>query len=202
MSPPRPGQQSLPLLGSPQDVIASPSPPAIDDLAEMRRLYPFGFGAQFNEQGTHRWVLWRAWAEGRHALLCGLNPSKAGKTTDDPTIRKEVEFSKRWGLAGLRKVNAFSLVSTDPKALLTHPDAVGESTDAQIATELARPNLAMVVFAWGAFPEVRERAKRIDELVRRAGFTPQCLGTTKDGHPAHTCRLAYATVLEAFEGLP
>ncbi len=196
----KPGQQSLPLLGSHAQPPIAPAPE--DGLEEMHRRYPFGFGAQFNEDGTHRWVLWRAWADGKHALLVGLNPSKAGKTEDDTTIRKEVEFCKRWGVSGLRKVNAFSLVSTDPKAILTHPYAVGEHTDAQIALELVDPNLQMVVFAWGAFAEVRERAKRIDQLVRRAAFTPQCLGTTKDGHPKHPCRIAYATALEVFEGPP
>lgn len=55
-------------------------------------------GAELSPCGRYRYRLWRAWAtEGRSALIVGLNPSTADATEDDPTIRREVAFAKRWG---------------------------------------------------------------------------------------------------------
>lgn len=46
-------------------------------------------GADLSECGRYRFNLWRAWAaEKGWALFCGLNPSTADATKDDPTIRR------------------------------------------------------------------------------------------------------------------
>ena len=47
-----------------------------------------------------------------------LNPSTADETTDDPTIRRVIDFSRRWGFSRLIVVKLVPLRSTDPKAAL------------------------------------------------------------------------------------
>lgn len=169
----------------------------------MDELYPEGYGADLSEDGRFRWALWRNWAKGPHALFAALNPSIADGMQDDATIKKEVEFCKRWGLATLRKVNTSPLVSTDPTLLLMPGDytrKVAEATNLDVIhAELRRPGLQLVVVAWGAFPEALDRGRVIVQMVRDAGHLPMCLGTTKDGHPKHPCRLAYATPLVRYE---
>ena len=44
-----------------------------------------------------------------------LNSSTADETTDDPTIRRVVDFSRRWGFSQLIVVKLAPLRSTDPK---------------------------------------------------------------------------------------
>ena len=55
----------------------------------------------------------------------GAEPSKADHEIDDPTIRREINFTVDWGYGGLIKVNLFGLRATDPKELKRHPDPVG-----------------------------------------------------------------------------
>ncbi len=171
--------------------------------SRMAQLYPFGFGAELSEDGLFRFTLWRNWAEGPHALFIALNPSTADAREDDQTIQKEVEFSRRWGLAAMRKVNTSPLRSTDPSRLLEPHDAHRRIAEAKnldvIRAELRRPGLAEVVVAWGAHVEALARGELILQLVRESGHHPMCLGTTKGGHPAHPCRLAYATPLTRFK---
>lgn len=52
--------------------------------------------------GKFRYVLEREWAlHGKTLTWCMLNPSTADALDDDPTIRKCIGFSKRWGFGSL-----------------------------------------------------------------------------------------------------
>jgi hypothetical protein len=66
---------------------------------------------EFSECRSYRYTLWREWAiedlfaecsadtqAHTYLLVIGLNPSTADETKDDPTIRREIDFAKRWGL--------------------------------------------------------------------------------------------------------
>ena len=71
----------------------------------------------FESVRMYRYVLTRSWAEGSMVVWVMLNPSTADARVDDPTIRKVMGFSRRWGYAGCVVVNLFGLRATDPKAL-------------------------------------------------------------------------------------
>ena len=119
-----------------------------------------------------------------------LNPSTATEVMDDPTIRRCIDFARRWGYAELTILNAYALRSTDPKGLWLGPDKVphgldpvGPGNDATIAAEVARPGVGAVVCGWGK----HARPDRIRRLAEMLAGQPHigALATNKDGSPAH-----------------
>jgi hypothetical protein len=131
--------------------------------------------AWFSGDHVYRYRLGRQWCEGlRLATWIMLNPSKADEQLEDPTIRRCIGFSSSWSykgltlLTGIEVVNLFALVSTDPKALLRHPDPIGPENDQAIFDACSESKL--VVCAWGSirYPSMRQRATRIcRELTSR-----------------------------------
>lgn len=146
-------------------------------------------GAIFSPCRTYRYILWRVWDDSLPlALFCGLNPSTADETVDDPTIRREIGFAKLWGYGGLYKGNAFGYRSTDPKGLATVADPVGPDNDAIIREHAARCELRIA--AWGADEAVTPtRTAALREILGDC----YCLGTTKAGRPKHPLYLAANT---------
>jgi hypothetical protein len=133
--------------------------------------------------GEHRYSLSRRWGDGWRALFIMLNPSTADAQVNDPTIRRCIGFARSWGAGALDVANLFALRSTDPEALLDHPEPVGEKNDEFIVDLAARAGVT--VCAWGSHKAVRRRAPVVLELLRDAGHRPMCLRVTKDGHPSH-----------------
>src|SRR5262249_34856470 len=68
-----------------------------------------------------------------------LNPSKAGATRNDATINRIDAFTARHHFTRFDVVNLFSLIATDPRPLLHHPDPVGEGNDEMIARVVSEP---------------------------------------------------------------
>jgi hypothetical protein len=142
-------------------------------------------GAAMSEDRRYRYALWRRWGDGgRTVAFIGLNPSTADEVNDDATIRRCIGFARSWGYQGLVMLNLFALVSTDPDRLLTDPDPVGPEADEHLRRYTA--DAALVVAAWGAFPQARARAPVV---VAALGLELRCLGVTKEGAPRHPCRL-------------
>jgi hypothetical protein len=168
-------------------------------------------GAHLSTDGQYRYVLTRRWDFNRPiALGIGLNPSTADHQVDDLTAVKMIGFAKRWDCGGYALVNLYAYRATDPDEMFSHhywgADIVGPENDAQIRLWLVADG--PIVACWGstrpsspgarAFHE--QRISDVCDIVRDAGRTMQCLGTTKDGHPRHPSRLAYATALVPFGG--
>lgn len=137
------------------------------------------YGAKFSKCGKYRYALWRTWDESKHHLLfIGLNPSTANATSDDPTIRRVKRFGLELGYGGVYMCNLFALISTDPNALLTHPDPIGAMNDKYISKLHSMTD--KTIFAWGSFPQAKERAKEITEK-----YDGYALKINADGSPAH-----------------
>ena len=139
---------------------------------------------------NHRYTLQRNWL-GAGGILnwIMLNPSTADDVFDDPTIRKCIGFSKRWGFAGLTVTNLFGYRATDPAELkkLNRGLAIGVSNDINIENEarLART----VVCAWGDHGTWLARDTEVCRLLSsRALF---CIGRTRGGNPLHPSRCGY-----------
>jgi len=79
--------------------------------------------AEFSVCGRYRLWLSRAWydplAPRGYVLWIGMNPSTAEADIDDPTIRKEMHYTKAMGFCGYVKCNVMDYRATSPKALLS-----------------------------------------------------------------------------------
>jgi hypothetical protein len=71
--------------------------------------------ADLDAGGTYRYRLTKTWDRSQPQVTwVMLNPSTATADTDDPTIRRVVGFSRRWGFGSAVVVNLFALRATQP----------------------------------------------------------------------------------------
>jgi hypothetical protein len=146
----------------------------------------------------YRYLLTRIWDPAvKPAVFLMLNPSTADALEDDPTIRRCTSFARREGAGGLIVVNLFAFRSTDPRALLRHPDPVGRDNGRFIRQAVGMGGT--VVCAWGAAPVAGERGREVAMELGRRGVPLFCLGTTSLGEPRHPLYLPKGAVLEAWQ---
>lgn len=146
--------------------------------------------ARFSACGIYRYTLTRELG-GDSPLVClGLNPSTATAEINDPTIRKDIGFAKRWGLGRVLKINVYAYRATDPndmkRARRSGIDTIGPDNDDEIrrAIGLATLTNGALLVAWGNHIEP-ERQRDIARIIRGSGVIPMCLGTNKNGTPVH-----------------
>lgn len=141
--------------------------------------------ATFSPCRRYRYALTRSWGDDPRAVVfCGLNPSTADETQDDPTIRREIAFAKAWGYGALIKVNAYAFRSTDPKGLWRVDDPVGPENLHEILSAATWFMTDLFVAAWGT----NIRSEHQDYLMRQLsanGVTVHALRLTKHGYPSH-----------------
>ncbi len=143
-------------------------------------------GAIFSDDRQYRYALWRVWNTRRPILLqIGLNPSKAGELRNDPTITRGISRANREGFGGFLMANLYAYVSTDPKALLTNGDSVGEFTDYYLKQMIAMSGCQLC--GWGSFAPVIKRAPMVLAMIKE----PYCLGMNRDGQPKHPLYISY-----------
>lgn len=134
--------------------------------------------ATFSPCRTYRYELFRRWSLGLPLLdIRMLNPSTADEYENDPTIRRCIDFARRWKFGGIRVTNQFALRSTDPAALLPHPDPIGPNN-----LDYLRRESALTLVAWGAHPAVQRLAPADGWPIPGNAV---CLGVTADGSPRH-----------------
>lgn len=152
------------------------------------KLLPLDFcqpsGAIFSEDRLHRYALWRSFSTlltttPRYAMFIGLNPSTADETNDDPTIRRCIDYTKRWGLDAYVMTNLFAYRATDPEVMKKAEDPVGPQNDRYLI-ELAK-SAGIVIACWGNHGAFKDRAAHIKPLIPNL----QCLVLTKTGEPGH-----------------
>lgn len=140
--------------------------------------------AIFDPTKKYRYSLMRVWDSGQLGKIVWimLNPSTADDKIDDPTIRRCMGFSRRWGYRIMEITNIFALRSTDPKLLYTDEDPVGPANDDYIRA--ACHSAALVMCAWGTHGDLRDRGRYVSHSL--LGLQPlHCLGTTGGGFPRH-----------------
>jgi len=145
--------------------------------------------ADISDCGTYRYTLSREWeGSGKSVAFIGMNPSTADANTDDPTIRRCMNFVAAWGGSKLIMVNLFAIRSTDPKLLTNHvrnggswDDLVGGNEN-QDALDEAFAQSDNMVAAWGS--KVHGTAQATDAMYN---YTEKlfALRLNKDGSPAH-----------------
>lgn len=150
---------------------------------------------------NHRLVLTRQWiGTGGTINWIMLNPSMADDVFDDPTIRRCVGFSKRWGFSGLVVTNLFTFRATDPRDLKTcaisdWSRAVGLADGALIEHAKASD---LVVAAWGIHGNLGGRADDVRFRVLPSQKF-HCIGKTKLGFPLHPVMAGYTEAPQEYE---
>ncbi len=119
----------------------------------------------------------------RRLVLLMLNPSTADATNNDPTIRRCIDFGKRWAFTDLFVGNLFAYRATDPNELLQLDldVAVGPENDSHLIT-LAQ-SADRVLCAWGTKGKWKGREQKVLELL--AAHELWALRLTRQGHPEH-----------------
>jgi hypothetical protein len=137
--------------------------------------------AYISDDGLYRYTLTRDLGLSNADVCCFvmLNPSTAGATANDPTIRRCMRFAGDWGYGLLSVVNLYAFRTTDPDYLWLQHDPVGPENDEMLATAFYVSDL--VIAAWGA----NARRERVAEVMALP-FAPRwALGLTKRGVPRH-----------------
>lgn len=144
--------------------------------------------AQISSDGLYRYALTRYLGSGtRPAVFIMLNPSTADATTDDPTIRRCVGFTKAWGLDRMIALNLFAFRATKIEDMKDADDPVGPECDEWLRRYLDYPikYKAPIVCAWGVHGSFRGRHLEVLRLIEEMGGQPMALRVTKDKHPSH-----------------
>jgi hypothetical protein len=112
-------------------------------MRKRTRIFDAGCGdglacsAVFSPDETWRYELRRVWDPTRPSMaFVGLNPSTADARHDDPTVRRCINFAKRWGFGGLIMLNAFAFRAADPREMMAAADPVGPDNDSAQVTPL------------------------------------------------------------------
>jgi hypothetical protein len=142
--------------------------------------------AFISADGKYRYLLSRDWGEVPgmpRVLWVMLNGSTADGVKDDPTVRRCIGFSKRWGYGSLDICNLFGFRTLDPKVLMAAADPVGEFNDECVMRAAIRAQL--IVVAWGNHGSFMARPEVMGELLGKIGVPMVHLGLTKSGEPRH-----------------
>lgn len=140
-------------------------------------------GARLSPCRRYRYALWRQWDPTLPTVVfCGLNPSTADETADDPTIRREIGYARDWQFGRLIKVNAYGWRDTDPKKMLAVEDPIGPDNLGTVVHHASEA--ALFVAAWGN--NIADRhAFVVRTLLRQAGVAIHVLRLTAKGNPEH-----------------
>lgn len=149
--------------------------------------------AIFSKCGHYRYALGRMWTPiadhdiRKVLVVVGLNPSTANESEDDPTIRRCMDYARRWGHHGLTMLNLFAYRATDPRQLLTQLANGGDiiGGDAQEAALRVFTENRRVLCAWGVHGHIADRSDHVTKKLRELGCELVHLGLTKGGLPKH-----------------
>ena len=144
--------------------------------------------AILSEDRKYRYILSRIWDEAKPTVLfIGLNPSTADETTDDPTIRRCINFAKSWGYGGILMANLFAFRSTNPQELYTEQDPIGIANDFYLKEYSDKSKLTIA--CWGNHGNFINRSEEVCKLVNSL----YCLDINKSGEPKHPLYVKHNT---------
>ena len=143
--------------------------------------------ALFSNDKKHRYFLERVWNDSLETILFVLlNPSIADSKKDDPTIKKLISFSKKWGYGGFCVCNLYSYRTPSPKELYNNSNNKSKKNKEYLKNNILKSN--RVIYGWGA---TEFEPKWILDLVKE----PLCFGKNKNGTPKHPLYMNYKTKL-------
>ncbi|MCH2174801.1 MAG: DUF1643 domain-containing protein [Lentisphaeria bacterium] len=129
---------------------------------------------------TYRYSLWRIWDDKKKlALFIGLNPSTADETSDDPTLKRCMDFAKSWGYGGVCMANLFAYRATQPSDMMAAQDPVGAENDKWLLKLVDECGVAIA--AWGNDGKHMQRSSILKAMLPELHY----LKLNKSGEPAH-----------------
>lgn len=135
---------------------------------------------------------WGASADGRLVVWLMLNPSTADHQSDDPTVKRCIQFSNAWGFDGLEIINLYPFRASRPADLWAWLNGPMHSGDRQALIdnlkyiEAAASRAEMRVAAFGTDVLSRGMQSLLPQwdALRGAGEV-YCLGLSPSGGPLH-----------------
>ena len=163
---------------------------------------------EFSPCRKYRYTLWREWSVGdtllfaeppkekivtppgdfKYLMVIGLNPSTADETKDDPTIRRCIDFAKRWGFGALCMTNLFAWRDTKPANMRKAAEPIGAENDRYLL-ECAR-GAGLILAAWGKNGSFMRRDTAVLSLLPSV----HRLRLNDDGSPEHPLYIPATTL--------
>ena len=142
--------------------------------------------AEFSIDKKERYSLKREWDKSKNKMLyIMLNPSLADDKNDDPTIRRLINFTKKFNYGGFLVGNIFTTITPNPKEI----DKSKGMSDKNFEKLLNLINkVDKIVYAWGNSVEEPQHLK---ELI----LSPKCFGKNLNGTPKHPLYLPKNSIL-------
>jgi len=138
--------------------------------------------AIFSPCRKYRYSLFRLWDSSKPVIVfIGLNPSTADEFSDDPTVRRCVNYAKAWGFGSFRMLNIFAFRATHPGNMKAQKDPIGSANDWILSHTVEEAG--MTVCAWGAHGEHMDRGAEVVRLLK--SFDLYALKITQTGQPSH-----------------
>lgn len=126
-----------------------------------------------------------------YLMVIGLNPSTADETKNDPTIRRCMDFAKRWGYGALCMTNLFAYRDTNPESMKQEFDPVGPENDKWILD--CAHGAGMILAAWGKHGIHNDRATEVVNFLEEHMYSLRALQLNKDGTPRHPLYVSRGT---------
>lgn len=159
-------------------------------------------GATFSADRRYRYNLWRRWSDEPMLMVIGLNPSTADEHANDPTVRRCIDYAKRWGLGGLHMMNLFAFRATNPAVMRAHYTALGargglrevllenlEEHIIPIGQRVHQNDGGALLAAWGHWGAFLSMSQTAVSRIAQEGIPVACLGLTQSGQPRHALYL-------------
>ena len=145
--------------------------------------------AKFSIDKKERYSLKREWDKSKNKILyIMLNPSFADDKDDDPTIRRLINFTKKFNSGGFLVGNIFTTITPNPKEL----DKSKGMSDKNFEELIKLINkVDQIVYAWGSSIEE-------PQLLKKLVLNPKCFGKNLNGTPKHPLYLPSQTKLIYF----
>ena len=145
--------------------------------------------AEFSIDKKERYSLKREWDNSKNKILyIMLNPSFADDKDDDPTIRRLINFTKKFNSGGFLVGNIFTTITPNPKEL----DKSKGMSDKNFEELIKLINkVDQIVYAWGSSVEE-------PQLLKKLVLGPKCFGKNLNGTPKHPLYLPKNSKLESF----
>lgn len=134
---------------------------------------------------------------GKTVAFFGVNPSTADASVNDPTVRKWIGFTQRWGVQKFIVGNAFAYRHKNVKVLATVEDPYGPDIGDH-TTDIIN-DADVLIPCWGNTEKVpvilRGTFDVLMDALVSSGKPVLTFGLTKGGDPGHPLMLGYDTKL-------
>ena len=145
--------------------------------------------ASFSIDKKERYSLAREWDKSKNKILYIMfNPSKADDNRDDPTIRRLIDFTKKFNYGGFLVGNIFTKITPNPKEI-DKSSGITYKNSKELLKLIKKVD--QIVYAWGNSIEE-------PKILKEAILKPKCFGKNFNGTPKHPLYLPSSSKLESY----